>query len=186
MMNSTTTFGPVAAIGLLGAFAAGAGAQQLPAAIAPAVVADWRVTSRDALFQRRSAAIGPQELGEPTSPAGCFLAEWSFGLAGEVLGGGVTGVVTDSPGLPLVAAAAGTVAGMTLGSYAGRCRRFSIVGSLLGAGLSVFLGATAGSAFARDRSESDAGALAMAYLLMVPLAFIGNAAASMVNPRDDH
>lgn len=53
----------------------------------------------------------------------------------------------------------------------------------VGAGLGVLLGATAGNAFATDRTEADDDALWAANLLMVPLAWLGGVVAAMIEDR---
>jgi len=105
----------------------------------------------------------------------CFLAELTFGLGGLILGAAGTDAVTGRSGLTgaaLIAGAVGTTTGIMLGAYADRCS-VSLWGAAAGATLAVVVGATAGKAFASYRTEADDGNLGLAYLIMVPLAWIG-------------
>jgi hypothetical protein len=113
---------------------------------------------------------------------GCVVAVLGFGLAGLVLGNAGTAAFTDGPAIPLLAGAAGTVAGMKVGSLAARCQ-FSAWGGVVGVGLAVVLGATGGNAFGDNRTESDDDAIWAANLLMVPLASLGSLVAGLISSR---
>lgn len=164
---------PIASIGLSGLVMGIAAAQHLPASILSAHAVESLATPGQPPFRVRLAASATGQDGAVRpSPGGCLLAEFSLGLAGEILGSGASAAVTDVPGLPLLLGAVGAVAGIKLGSYAGRCR-VSHWGSAVGAGILVLLGATAGHAFDGDRTEADDWDLAAVYLFMVPLAWVG-------------
>jgi hypothetical protein len=166
-------------IGPLGLFVVAAGAQHLPPTVSSADATRRMAPAEVLLRSGLPARDAGQSRGGRPSPLGCALAELSFGLAGEFLGGGGTGAISDVQGLPLVVAAGGAVGGLHLGSSAGGCP-VSVVGSLIGASLSVLLGAGAG-AFKADRTESEDWALVTVYLFMVPLAWVGGKVGAMIS-----
>jgi len=123
--------------------------------------------------RRSGISIAPQTEAHLTGT--CVLAELTFGVGGLVLGAAGTDLVTGHTGLAgpaLIAGAVGTTTGIMLGSYAGHCRA-SAWGAAVGSAVGVVVGITAGHAFARDRTEAQESNLGAAYIIMIPLAWLG-------------